>query len=134
MFAATGKNQGWRRKRAPHFMTHAIDSIVSIQPPFNMIVLITLIAATVGAVAAAAQQIRHWACHRQELALKRELIEHGLSADEIVKVIEASGLDDSTPNWGEIMGDSQAQAARAASSIAPAGAPNAGLATGGAVC
>ena len=106
-------------------MTHAIDSIVSIPAPFNMIVLIVLIAATVGAVVGAAQQVRHWACHRQELDLKRELVERGLSADEIVKVIEASGLDDSTPNWGEIMGDAQAQAARAgaqasaASSIAP---------------
>jgi propanediol dehydratase large subunit len=94
-------------------MTHAIDAIVGIQPPFNMIVLIALIAATVGLVGAAVTQIRHWACHRQELDLKRELIDRGLSADEIVKVIEASGLDDSTPNWGEIIaktgGDTDAQ-------------------------
>jgi hypothetical protein len=99
-------------------MTHAIDSIVSIPAPFNMFVLIVLIIAIVGAVVGAAQQIRHWACHRQELDLKRELVERGLSADEIVKVIEASGLDDATPNWGEIMGDAK-DSANAPTSAAP---------------
>jgi hypothetical protein len=92
-------------------MSHVIDSIVGIQPPFNMIVLIALIGMIVTLFGGAAKQIRHWACHRQELELKRELVERGLSADEIVKVIEASGLDDSTPNWGEIMGDAKADTA-----------------------
>jgi hypothetical protein len=91
-------------------MTHVIDSIVGIQPPFNMIVLVALIGMIITLFGGAAKQFRHWACHRQELELKRELVERGLSADEIVKVIEASGLDDSTPNWGEIMGDAKSDA------------------------
>jgi hypothetical protein len=104
-------------------MSNAIESIAGIQTPFNMIVLIALIAMIGGLIGGAAKQFRHWACHRQELELKRELVERGLSADEIVKVIEASGLDDSTPNWGEIMGDGKAtESARtaAANSVAPA--------------
>jgi hypothetical protein len=101
----------------------AIDAIAGIPTPFNMIVLIALIAMIGGLIGGAAKQIRHWACHRQELELKRELVERGLSADEIVKVIEASGLDDSTPNWGEIMGDAKhAESARTggANAVAPA--------------
>jgi hypothetical protein len=98
----------------------AIDAIAGIPTPFNMIVLIALIAMIGGLIGGAAKQFRHWACHRQELELKRELVERGLSADEIVKVIEASGTDDMTPNWGEIMSDSSAGTrAAATAAVAP---------------
>jgi hypothetical protein len=101
-------------------MAHAIDSIVAIQPPFNMIVLVVLIVMTASLLGGFAKQIRQWASHRHELDFKRELVERGLSADEIVKVIEASGTDDMTPNWGEIMSDSSAGTrAAATAAVAP---------------
>jgi len=86
-------------------MVNAVQSIAGIDPPFNMIVLVVLIVMSAMLAGGVAKQIREWACHRQELEFKRELVERGMTAEEIVKVIEASGLDNVAPNWGEIWSD-----------------------------
>ncbi len=68
--------------------THAIDSIISIPPPFNMVVLIVLIGSIGGVVTSFITQIRKYASHRQELEFKRELLDRGMTAAEIVQVIQ----------------------------------------------
>jgi hypothetical protein len=65
--------------------------ILSIPPPFNMIVLIVLIACTTGAITSLFKQIRKYACHRHDVYLKRELVERGLNVDEIERIVAARG-------------------------------------------
>jgi hypothetical protein len=70
-------------------MASALQSITSIQPPFNMIVLVTLIVMTASLVGGAIKQSRKFFCHKQELEFKRELLDRGMSADEIERVVRA---------------------------------------------
>jgi hypothetical protein len=72
-------------------MGEVIQSITSIDPPFNMIVLIVLIGTAGTVLGTIAKQIRKWACQRQEVEFKRELLDRGMSAEEIERVIRARG-------------------------------------------
>jgi hypothetical protein len=72
-------------------MSEFLHSITNIQVPFNMIVLVVLIGSTAGVIGTIAKQLRRYACHRQELEFKREMLERGMSAGEIEQVIRAQG-------------------------------------------
>jgi hypothetical protein len=65
--------------------------IMSIPAPFNMVVLIVLFGCIAGIIKAIIKESRKYASHRHELELKRELVERGLSADEIERIIAARG-------------------------------------------
>jgi uncharacterized iron-regulated membrane protein len=56
-----------------------------------MIVMIFLIVAISGVIASLFKQIRKYACHRREIELKRELVDRGLSVDEIERIVAAKG-------------------------------------------
>jgi hypothetical protein len=80
-------------------MANAIQSITSIPPPFNMIVLIVLIVMAASLAGSIATQVRKWACHRQEIEFKRELLDRGLAIEEIERMIQAKGsTSNSTAN------------------------------------
>jgi hypothetical protein len=70
-------------------MLDILKAIVSIPTPFNMVVFIVLIGSTAGVLSTIASQIRKYGCHRQEIEFKRELVDRGLSADEIEQIITA---------------------------------------------
>ena len=70
-------------------MSQFFQSIISIPAPFNMVVMIVLIISSAGIVTSIAKQIRKYACHRQELDFKRELLDRGLSSEEIREIIKA---------------------------------------------
>jgi hypothetical protein len=70
-------------------MGSALQSIVDIPPPFNMIVLIVLIVTAGSALTAAVAQVRKYFSHRQELEFKRELLDRGMTAEEIERVVRA---------------------------------------------
>jgi hypothetical protein len=70
-------------------MTETLNLITGIPSPFNMIVLVVLISCAAGIVTSLFKELRKFACHRQELNLKRELVERGLSIDEIERVVAA---------------------------------------------
>lgn len=72
-------------------MNGALESILRIPPPFNMVVLIVLICTMAGVVTSIAKEIRKFACHRQEVAFKQELVDRGLATDEIERLIAANG-------------------------------------------
>jgi hypothetical protein len=63
--------------------------ILDIPVPFNMIVLVCLIFCTTGVLTSIFKQIRKYACHRRDADLKRELVERGLSVDEIERILAA---------------------------------------------
>lgn len=70
-------------------MTEIVKLIVSIAPPFNMIVFIVLFGSAAGVLSTIATQIRKYGCHRQDIDFKRELVDRGLSANEIERIIAA---------------------------------------------
>jgi hypothetical protein len=63
--------------------------IVDIPVPFNMIVLVVLLGCTAGVLTGIATQIRKYGCHRQDIEFKRELVDRGLGADEIERIVQA---------------------------------------------
>ncbi len=70
-------------------MSDFFHSITQIAPPFNMVVFIVLIGSIAGVIGTIATQVRKYASHRADIQLKRELVERGLSAEEIERVVEA---------------------------------------------
>lgn len=63
-------------------------------PPWNMIVLVMLITCAASIVKAIAKQSHTYACHRVDANLKRDLVERGLSVDEIERIVAMkSGSD-----------------------------------------
>ena len=68
-------------------MSEFFRDIMSMQSPFNMIVLIVLFGCVAGVLSTIVKQIRKYACHRHEMELKRELVERGLSAEEIQRIV-----------------------------------------------
>ena len=55
----------------------------------NWIVTIVFICVGASLIGSIAKQIRKYGCYRQEVALKRDLVERGLSVDEIERVVGA---------------------------------------------
>jgi hypothetical protein len=64
--------------------------IQGLQSPFDMVVIICLIFAVSTVIGTIVTQIRKFVCHRQELEFKREMLDRGMSAEEIESVIRAS--------------------------------------------
>ena len=55
----------------------------------NWIVVIVLICVVSGVVSSFGKQIRKYVSHRHELDFKRDLVERGLSVDEIERIVAA---------------------------------------------
>ena len=53
-------------------MSSILESITSIPAPFNMVVLIVLIACGAGVITGVAKEFRKYLCHREEVELKRD--------------------------------------------------------------
>ena len=62
-----------------------------------MIVLLVTIGSLAGVVSTVTTQIRKYASHRVDANLKRELVERGLSAEEIERIVAAQSLSDKQP-------------------------------------
>jgi hypothetical protein len=75
-------------------MVELLQNIVSIQAPFNMIVLVCLICSVAGVISSLFKQVRKYTCHRQELDFKQELVERGLSVDEIERILAAKSVSE----------------------------------------
>jgi len=52
-------------------------------------VLIVLFGCAAGVLTAIATQIRKYGTHRQDIEFKRELVDRGLGADEIERIVQA---------------------------------------------
>jgi hypothetical protein len=61
--------------------------ILSIPTPFNMVVLIVLFGSVAGVLTGIATQIRKYGTYRQDVDFKRELVDRGLGADEIERIV-----------------------------------------------
>ncbi len=74
-------------------MQDFIQLIQSVPPPFNMVICIVLIICSSSVVASIFKQIRKYACHRQELEFKREMLDRGMPLEEVEQVVRASSKD-----------------------------------------
>jgi hypothetical protein len=74
-------------------MSDLIQHIFSLPAPFNMVVVIVAIVMVTGVITSIGKQIRKYACLRHELDFKRELVDRGMSADEIERIVKARSAD-----------------------------------------
>jgi len=56
-----------------------------------MVVVRLIVFAVTSLLTTLIAQIRKYACHRQELDFKREMLDRGLSADEIEQIVQVKG-------------------------------------------
>jgi hypothetical protein len=68
-------------------MSELLRSIAQIQSPFNMVIFVVLIGSIAGVIGTIATQVRKFASHRADIQLKRELVERGLTAEEIERIV-----------------------------------------------
>ena len=73
-------------------MSQLFQLIQGIDEPFNMLVILGLFVAVCCVIATIADQIRKYVCHRQEIELKREMLDRGMSAEEINTIIKAGPM------------------------------------------
>ncbi len=72
-------------------MNSFVNLMQNVPPPFNMVVYIMLIIGASSVITSVFKQIRKYACHRQELEFKRELLDRGLPIHEIEQIVRARG-------------------------------------------
>jgi hypothetical protein len=72
-------------------MSSVVDLIRDIPTPFNMVVLVVLIVSGAGVISNLITQIRKYVGQRQELEFKRELLDQGMSIDEIERIMRSGG-------------------------------------------
>jgi hypothetical protein len=72
-------------------MTDIFERIIEMRTPYNWLTLVVLIITVGSIVKGIAKYVRQYACHRNELEFKREMLERGMSAGEIEQVVKARG-------------------------------------------
>ena len=70
-------------------MSQLFELIQGLHTPFNMVATICLIFAVASVFGAFFKQLRKFVCHRQEIDFKREMVDRGMSAEEIEQVVRA---------------------------------------------
>ena len=89
-------------------MTDLFEPILKLGAPFSMVVMIVLISCAAGAIKIVATEIRKFGCHRQDIDFKREMVDRGLSAEEIERILAAGSSNakdgSTTVNVGTYMG------------------------------
>ena len=70
-------------------MNSLFESIASLPVPFNMVVWIVLIGSVAGVLATIVKEARRYCCHRNEIELKREMVDRGMESEEIERVMRA---------------------------------------------
>lgn len=70
-------------------MYDVIKTALEVPAPFNMIIVCTALVAAPAAVTGIAVELRKFATHRLDLNAKREMVDQGMTADEIERVLRA---------------------------------------------
>ena len=73
-------------------MYEAFQSLL-LQQPWGMVIMVVLICTAAGILPALIKETGKYPCHRRDTELKRELVERGLSVDEIERIVAAGGPD-----------------------------------------
>ncbi len=73
-------------------MSQLFQIIQGLQTPFDMVAFICLFFAVSSVIVSVVKQIRKFFCHRQEIEFKREMLDRGMSAEEINSIIKAGPM------------------------------------------
>ena len=73
-------------------MSTLFESIATLPTPFNMIVFVVLIGSVAGVIATVAKEVRIFLCHRDEMELKREMLDRGMGSEEIDRAMHAKAI------------------------------------------
>lgn len=72
----------------------SFKELINILPlPFNFVVILMVIIFGAGLITSLMKQIRKFACHRDELEFKREMIDRGMSVEEVERLVLAKGAN-----------------------------------------
>jgi hypothetical protein len=74
-----------------------LGSLLNAETPAKFFVLIALIGCTAAALIMLFIQVARYASHRAELSFKRELVDRGLSVDEIERIVSAKPTGKAQP-------------------------------------
>jgi hypothetical protein len=74
-------------------MNQFIEFFNHLEAPWNMIVLVMLITCFANVLKTIAKQSGVYASHRADLGFKRDLVERGLSVEEIERLIAAKSVN-----------------------------------------
>ncbi|MEO1087253.1 MAG: hypothetical protein AAFY88_23710 [Acidobacteriota bacterium] len=88
-------------------MASFVDGINQLGVPFSFVIWIVLICSAAGMVSAFAKELRKFACHRQDLAFKRELLDRGFEPGEVEQV--ASTPTERTAESEPVRGNQQTE-------------------------
>jgi hypothetical protein len=70
-------------------MHDLVQSLSNSNSPFAMIIVLGTLGILAGVVTTIVKEARKFACHRADAILKRDLVERGLSVDEIERILAA---------------------------------------------
>jgi len=70
-------------------MSEIIRQILSMPPPFNMVVVIVTVVMGTKVITSIASEIRKYASHRESAEVIRDLAERGMGAEEIERILNA---------------------------------------------
>jgi hypothetical protein len=79
-------------------MSGFFESIAELPTPFNMVVFIVLIGLVAGVIGTIAKEVRKFLCHRDEMELKREMLDRGMESEEIDRVMQAKPAGKQEPS------------------------------------
>jgi hypothetical protein len=74
-----------------------LGSLLNAETPAQFFVLIALIGCTAAVLITLFVQVARYASHRAELSFKRELVDRGLSVDEIERIVSTKPTSKAQP-------------------------------------
>lgn len=74
-------------------MSRFLDAIAALPTPFDMVVFIVLIGSAAGVIGTIVSEVRKYLCHREEMELKREMLNRGMDPQEIDRMMRAETSD-----------------------------------------
>jgi hypothetical protein len=78
-------------------MYYLFDAIANLGSPWNMVVLVVMLGSLAGVITTVVVQIGQYASHRADVNLKRDLVDRGLSVEEIERIVSAKPSGDAQP-------------------------------------
>ena len=70
-------------------MSQLLELINDLGRPYSLVAFFVLIGVVSSVITSVVKQIRKYFCHRQEIEFKREMLDRGMSAEEIESVVRA---------------------------------------------
>jgi hypothetical protein len=78
--------------------SQALDTLLNFDSPAKFFVVLAVIGSVAATIITVVVQLSRYASHRADLNFKREMVERGLSVEEIERVLAAKSADTTQVN------------------------------------